>query len=105
MPGEGIALSRDLLLDLYGEIWARVAIEELFVLHGRRPFRPRLEDLGGAIWGERGARQQFARAISLLHVKGYIRWLPDGRYRIVSRRLLTAAEFEESHPEDGPCSL
>ena len=105
MPAESIALSRDLLLDLHGEIWARVAIEELFVLHGRRPFRPRLEDLGSAIWRERGGQQQFARAISLLHIKGYLRWLPDGRYRIVCRWLLTATKFEKDHPEGGPCPL
>jgi hypothetical protein len=73
-----------------------MALEDLFFIHGRRAFTPALEDLSDlTCWTGRGARQRFALAISTLHVKGYIRWLPDGRYRIVSRDILTDAEYGE----------
>jgi hypothetical protein len=89
-----LMISQAMLDDLRGETWASAALVDLFVMHGRRPFRPRLEDLAAAtMWRGRGARQRFARAIAVLHAKGHIRWLPDGRYKIVTRDLLTVAEY------------
>ena len=78
--GHDLMLSQQLLEDLRGETYASAALQELFIVHGRRPFTPDPKDLGSLIWSGRGARQHFARAISVLHVKGYIRWLPGGRY-------------------------
>jgi hypothetical protein len=72
-----------------------VAIEEL---SSARPptLGLRLETLAHL---ERTRRLAAARPRdSLLRVKGYLRWLPDSRYRIVSRWLLTATEFEKDLP-------
>jgi len=88
-----LMVSRALLDGLRGEAWASDALIDLFTMHGRRPFRPRLEDLAGTMWRARGARQRFARAIALLHVRGYLRWLPGGRYKIITGDLLTVAEY------------
>jgi len=67
---------------------------DLFVLHGRRPFTPRLEDFAGyRRWQGRGIQQKFARAVATLHVKGHLRWLPGGQYRIISKDILTVAEY------------
>lgn len=100
-PGEiaagDLMMSHALLDRLRTEPWASAALQDLFIVHGRRPFRPRLDDLGGIMWSDRGARQKFAHAIAVLHVKGYLRWLPDGRYKIITGDLLTVAEYRSRH--------
>lgn len=96
--GGGVLLSRRLLEDLLQETYAAAALQELFTLHGRRPFHPKIAELGAALWRERGARQHFARAIAVLHARGYIRWMRGGRYRIVTRDMLTAEEFRNLYP-------
>ncbi len=50
-----LMLSQRLLEGLLGETYAAVALQELFIVHGRRPFNPNLEDLGSMIWSSRGA--------------------------------------------------
>ena len=92
---EDLMVSKRLLEDLSGEPWASAALNEMFVIHGRRPFRPRVDNLHAALWSERGARQKFARAISVLHAMGYLRWLPGDRYQIVTENLLTRAEYRD----------
>jgi hypothetical protein len=73
---------------------------DLFHIHGRRAFRPTIDDLSDLPrWSERGARQKFALTVSTLHVKGYIQWLPGNRYRIVSRDIMTDVEHDEAHPK------
>jgi hypothetical protein len=93
-----LMLSLRLLEDLQGEPWASAAIRDLFVFHGRNRFHPRIEDLSAMIWTGRGARQNFARAIAVLHARGYLRWYPDGRYSVVTHDLLTSAEYRSRHP-------
>lgn len=99
--GDAVMLSRDLLANLRGESWASIVLLDLFVLHGRRPFRPRFEDLRPGVRQGRGARQKFALSIAVLHVKRHIRWLPGDRYRIVSREVLTADEHRDVYGSDG----
>ena len=93
-----IGMSFRLMEDLRGD--ASIVLMDLFHIHGRRVFRATIDDLSDLPrWSERGARQRFALAISTLHVKGYIQWLPGDKYRIVSRDILTDLEREEAFPE------
>jgi hypothetical protein len=92
-----IAMSHRVLDDLLGT-GAASLLSDLFHIHGRRTFRPSIDDVSYlSCWTERGSRQRFALAISTLHVKGYIRWLPGDRYRIVSRDIMTDIEYEEAY--------
>lgn len=93
-----IMVSRAALVAFKTEPAAAVALQDLFALHGRRTFFPRIEELRGAMWRERGARQEFARAIAVLHVNGFIRRLPGGHYKIITKLLQTVAEYQADHP-------
>jgi hypothetical protein len=100
MNREPTAIARSLRLmeDLQGSD-ASIALMDLFHVHGRRAFRVSLDDISHlSDWSGRGARQRLALAISTLHAKGYIRWLPGDKYRIVSRDILTDIEYEEAYP-------
>lgn len=99
-PGDrDLMLSLQLFKDLRGEAWASTALQDMFVKHGRGKFRPHIADLNSMIWTGRGARQNFARAIAVLHAKGYLRWYPDGRYSIVTDTLLTGEEYRARYPD------
>jgi hypothetical protein len=93
-----IAISRRMLEDIGGTA-ASAALVDLFHIHGRRAFTATIDDLSHLrSWAGRGARQRFALAISTLHAKGYIQWLPGDRYRIVSRDILTDFEHQQAYP-------
>jgi hypothetical protein len=98
VPDDTVMRSRKLIDDLVRECCALCALDQLFAAHGRRPFKPSPDDLASATFRQRGGRQHLAHAISLLHVRGYLRWLPGGRYRIISREILTAAELRAQYP-------
>jgi hypothetical protein len=96
-PAAGdLMISRQLLENLRGEAYALV---DLFTVYGRRRFRPELGGLAHlGTWQGRGARQRLARTIAMLHGAGYLRQLADGRYRVVSRALMTGAEYRSAYP-------
>jgi hypothetical protein len=96
MKPDDLMISHDLVDTLRGNT---ADLVDLFHVYGRRTFRPDLAEFGHmARWRSRGARQRFAYAIALLHVRGYLRWLPGGRYRIVTSEILTRAEHEAAFP-------
>jgi hypothetical protein len=81
--GDDLMISHDLLDNLKGDA---VSLVDFFHIYGRRAFRPDIRDFSDIKhWCDRGARQRFAYAVALLHVRGYLRWFPGNRYRIVSR--------------------
>jgi len=96
---DGVMLSESILNDLGREPLAVAALVGLVGLHQRRRFVPKVEDFPGSqCWRGRGSRQKFARAIALLHVEGYLRWFPNGRYQITDR-ILTVAEYRRAYPD------
>jgi hypothetical protein len=96
--GDDLMISHDLIDHLRGDAHLLV---DFFHIYGRRSFYPDLRDFSHIRrWSGRGARQRFAYAVALLHVRGYLRWLPGGRYRIVSNEILTGAEHAAALPTE-----
>jgi hypothetical protein len=93
-----LMISGGLYDDLRPELLAYAAITDLFLVHGRRPFLPRPDDLGMACWEGRSGQRAFARAITVLHAKGHLKQLSGGRYKVVSGYILTVAEFRKRYP-------
>jgi len=91
-----LMISHALLDRLKGDA---VAVVDLFHTYGREPF-----DLADALrglprWNCRGGRRELERGVVAAQRAGYIEQLYDGRYRVITKELMTGAEYRADYPD------